>query len=543
MHTRPFAWRAIVAVGIVLLLATDVAANGAYFPEQAFPAMPQIPIQRALIVWRDGTETLVVESSLNSDSPNVGWVLPLPAEPTKLETADPGMLTSLAMSQRASITHDLYPVVKSLVILLSVFVPVAALVIFRKDSRVRRRELGLLVVVYLVILFAFGLMMGTLGGHPASDTLEQGVQISSQQRVGNYKVSVLRAKSSDVLSEWLKAGSLMPLNEKARSIVDRYISEGWCFVVARLVRNTGGAATPHPIAVTFPAGKPIYPMRLTALAGSTTRVELFVAADRQAEADGFRVAAADRYRSVAANERSDPSYYEGVATGLIIGSPEVGEFLWQGCIVTRLTADLPAQAMDKDVTIALTDLAAHRDHFYSARARREIVWTVLLCAGIVLVVACAWLFRAMRRPERRKIMWLSGVALSALIAAAAVYVLLPVVPVQTGSWGHHSWRLQNRNVALFFGLKRLVGQGKLPAEMTPERWAEFPGILLEEGYLEEESILVNPFTGQRMKYERSPGNFSSRKVEGQTWLCFYDINGRETRFELKPWLGASPGEP
>jgi len=543
MHTRPFTWRAIMAVGIILLPATDVAANGAYFPEQAFPAMPEIPVQRALIVWRDGTETLVVESSLDGESPNVGWVLPLPAEPTKLDVADGAMLTSLTMSQRASITHDLSRPVKTLVILLCALIPIAALVIFRTNADIRWCELGLLIVVYLVILLAFSAMLSTAGGGMGLEALEHGVEVSSQQRVGNYEVSVLRAKSSDVLSEWLKTNSLVPLNEKARGIVDRYISEGWCFVVARLVRNTGGAATPHPIAVTFPAGKPIYPMRLTALAGSTTRVELFVAADRQAEAPGFHVATADRYKLSTPVSYAQPCY-EASSTGLIIGSPEVGEFLWQDCVVTRLTADLPPQAMDRDVAIALTDLAAHRDHFYSARARREIVWIVLLCGGIVLVPICAYLFKARRRPARRKIMWMPGLAVPALIAAAAVYVLLPVVPVQTGSWGHHPSYLHNRNHVLSLLLDRLVGHGKLSAEMTPEQLAKFPETLLEAEYLaEEEDLIANPFTGQRMKYERSPGNFSSRKVEGKTWLCFYDIDGRETRFELKPSAGANQDEP
>lgn len=521
-----------LAAGVVLLLASQAVADGVYFPEQAFPAMPEIPVQRALILWRDGTETLVVESSLDGESPNVGWVLPLPAEPTTLDVADGGMLTSLTMSQRASITHDLSRPVIILVILLCALIPIAALVIFRADADIPWFELCLFLIFYFFMLSLFP-TLGAAGGGMALETLEQGVEVSSQQRVGNYEVSVLRAKSSDMLSAWLKTGSLLPLNEKARGIVDGYISEGWCFVVARLVRNAGGAATPHPIAVTFPAGKPIYPMRLTALAGSTTRVELFVAADRQAEANDFHVAAADRYRLSTPVSYAQPCY-EAASTGLIIGSPEIGELLWQDCVVTRLRADLPPQAMDKDVAIALTDLAAHRDHFYSARARREIVSIVLLCVGIVLVVACAWLFRARRRPERRKIMWMPGVAVLALIAAAAVYVLLPVVPVQTGSWGRHPWRLHNRNHVLSILLNRLVSQGKLSAEMTPEQWAESLGTLLEEGYLEEESLIINPFTGQRMKYERSPGNFSSRKVDGKNWLCFYDIDGRETRFELKP---------
>ena len=92
---------------LALLMVSSVLANGVYFPQEAYPAMPTIPIQRAIIVYRDGIETLIVESTVDSESPEVGWILPLPKEPEKLEVADSGMLVSMSMCLRSRLIHDL----------------------------------------------------------------------------------------------------------------------------------------------------------------------------------------------------------------------------------------------------------------------------------------------------------------------------------------------------------------------------------------------------------------------------------------------------
>ena len=77
--------------GAMILLAFTLPAtgNGKYWPTDAFPKTPTIPTQRAMIVFRDGVETLVVESTFQTDSPGVGWVLPLPGAkniPTRPKT-------------------------------------------------------------------------------------------------------------------------------------------------------------------------------------------------------------------------------------------------------------------------------------------------------------------------------------------------------------------------------------------------------------------------------------------------------------------------
>ena len=86
--------RIILAAFFVTLLAPLLAiADGVHTPLVGYPKLPEIPRQCALITYKDGVETLVVESSYQTDSPAVQWILPVPANPDKIEVADKDMLT------------------------------------------------------------------------------------------------------------------------------------------------------------------------------------------------------------------------------------------------------------------------------------------------------------------------------------------------------------------------------------------------------------------------------------------------------------------
>jgi len=207
-----------------------VRANGCYIPQQAYPAMPSIPVQRAIIVHRDGQETLVVESGVQSPSPTVGWILPLPAEPTRLEKADPGMLISASMSLRPWLIHDLRHPWETILWVFGLFfgTPLAALALF-KEPYARRSKL-ILVVWFFCLLTLVGLFLPSLGVSSRSDAIgDSGVTLLSVQKVGDYDTTVLKARSGDDLSQWLTHHGLRALPDTARPIVDSYIKDNWCF--------------------------------------------------------------------------------------------------------------------------------------------------------------------------------------------------------------------------------------------------------------------------------------------------------------------------
>ncbi len=68
--------------------------------------MPSIPVQRAILTYRDRTERLIIESSLDAEGQQFGWIVPVPAKPTALERASPGLLKTLSLNIQPEIVHD-----------------------------------------------------------------------------------------------------------------------------------------------------------------------------------------------------------------------------------------------------------------------------------------------------------------------------------------------------------------------------------------------------------------------------------------------------
>jgi hypothetical protein len=502
-------------------LAAFAAGDGVYLPEVAYPAMPKIPVQRALLTYRDGIETLVVESGLETDSPSVGWVLPLPAEPATLAVADPGMLPSLAFCVRPAVVHDLQATYWPAVLILMFLVPLALFAVLTRGG------VTVWAVVFWGAAYVVLLSLTATAGGPVWERVV-GVDVRSPVRVGGYDVAVLRARDAGALSDWLAANSLKPLDEPARHIAEEYISEGWCFVVGRLARDRPGAAVPHPIRATFPAARPVYPMRLTALAGSKCRVELFVVANGSASAEGFRVVVSGwcslppDYRMHEFLESHEPSL-----AGFVVGSPDVQELMWDGCTVTRLEAHLEPSEMDRDVQIGLGALSRQQTRVWSARGRRETVLSVVLWGLIPLVLSCAIVCYKRRRPSKEGLVLLGSLGGAILLVAAIVYAALPVVPVGPGrSRSEARMRLQYiGKVAQAMAQAGFLNRGPSPAAL-----ADFPRQAVLRNYWEREAgaqAILNPFTGEPMRLERSPGNFSTRQVGDQVYFCLYDDCGRE----------------
>ena len=72
---------ALGAIGILLLLfiaaGRTALADGAFLSERAIKKLPAIPAQSAVIVFRDGQETLIVESALDGEGQSFGCIMPV----------------------------------------------------------------------------------------------------------------------------------------------------------------------------------------------------------------------------------------------------------------------------------------------------------------------------------------------------------------------------------------------------------------------------------------------------------------------------------
>jgi hypothetical protein len=552
IRLAPLAATFLLLVGAV----PPVLADGGFVPETAYAALPAIPAQRALIVYKDGVETLTVESTFDTPSPDVGWILPVPAAPTKVEVADSGTLTSLAVFTGPDIVHDLSGLCWYAIYILP-FLGVIVLIAIVGRRWPTPVELVMMMVYGAILVGLFLPAMGSAGG---GSSATPSVLTVSTEKVGNYEVSVLRAADGKALDAWLAEHGLKDLGSEGRAVADDYAARGWCFAVARLSRDAGGTATPHPLSVTFPAAQPVYPMKLTRVAGSTTHVELYVVADRQAAADGFHLAFADqfadlsvayhgrlaefisrhgeplRYLAGDAGESADPRdptrVFEGRRFGTAIGTPSLVAVLWEGCIVTRLEADLAPADMDRDVDLRWADLRPHRDTFYSRQGRRHAVAGVLLWGAVPILLLVAVFYGRPQRPGRKALRALAILISAVLVMALVAALWYPAVAVGP-SWSRWQDRTQPR---LFEIVARcMVSQDRLHAGMTDRQIEETLRSAPDLGLIDRAEAAgwtINPYTGSPERFERSPGNFATRQADGQTWLCYYDRNGVEERLTI-----------
>lgn len=498
--------------------ASAARANGCYMPEQAYPAMPTIPVQRAIIVHRDGQETLIVESGVQSPSPTVGWILPLPAHPTRIEKADPGMLVSASIALRPELMHDLGKPWAAAPYLLVLLAPPLLVTLLIKDPLKRRAARMRAIGFSLVLAMGMATILPMLSHASVSPSSQPaGINVLSAQRVGDYDVTILKARSADDLSLWLTDRKLMALSPAGQSIADSYIAGNWCFAVAQLHLDGDKLAMPHPLSVTFPAAAPIFPMQLTALAQTTTRVELVVVASQQAQAPGFHLACCDRFTLRYGD-------WDASKTGLTIGHPAVAKLLWDDCIVSKLTADLRPAQMTTDVNIGLAPFSPYRDTAWTSRGRDELVRSILSYGALVMAIALAIAFRGRRWPSRSSARLLGILTLALLLTCGGVYVLLPVVPVSSTDRMSRMWARRS-SIVLNTVLDQHIDELRSAGDTLGRRVVAIVQA--------NPDTATNDLQGTPRRWEYSPGNLGL-SGDDKNKIVLYDIDCHEVAVAVVP---------
>jgi hypothetical protein len=122
------AWLPLAALG-----------DGGFVSATAFERV-QIPDQRALIHFTNGTETLVIDTAFRGEGTNFAWIIPVPSVPT-VEPATAGLFTTLQILFQPEIVHDVFPAYR-LVIVFGLLVAVVIWNVRRggTDSTPRRQD-------------------------------------------------------------------------------------------------------------------------------------------------------------------------------------------------------------------------------------------------------------------------------------------------------------------------------------------------------------------------------------------------------------------
>lgn len=486
----------LIVLGALLALpAIPAFADGKAFPRIAVEAVPDIPQQQALIAFRDGQETMIVESTFETPSPEIGWILPLPAEPTAIAPADAELLDSLATDLRSIVrTADSGAVAWApaawwglgllVMIILTLLVRDRALAA-KKQENGRRLYVdlyALLIGGWFALLILASMFLPTLGGSWQSANVDAGIDVLSQDDVGNYEVSVLQAETADALSDWLAANDLADLSAADRAVVDSYIADGWVFSTARLRVEEGQTLTPHPLAVTFPAAAPIYPMRLTALAGGEeTLLRLFIIADGTAEVDGMECVASDVF-----THKPSPYAAHGEQTLLRIQHPDARKMIWPGATVTHLRGQISRADMTQDIRPVIAETQPQRQIIYTAAAARTLGGGLVACGLIAAVVSIAVMFAGKRRPRQ---VWLAlplGLALVGTVTGVVVAATRTVRPVEYENAGR-AYFIEHHVDTLATVTELYAFEHGLPSSVADVEGAErfLRQTLVEAGYLRE----------------------------------------------------------
>jgi len=171
-------------VGLLLMPSTTALADGGFFIDIGKDIYQ--PSQKAVILYADGREDLILSVRYEGNADDFAWVVPVPSRPN-VEVADPELFWELA-----NLTREM--------------------VLYESD----------------------GFLPG-MGSHegPGVDVLEEKV-------VGPYDVAILSAENPAALTDWLNSnGYSFP--ESGERIVEEYIRNRWYFVASKI--STGKEAS------------------------------------------------------------------------------------------------------------------------------------------------------------------------------------------------------------------------------------------------------------------------------------------------------------
>ena len=486
---------------LCLIFAHQLSYADGFFIPPARKKVPDIPVQRALIKYRGGTESLVIESTLGGEGGYYGWIIPVPGPPKKLERVSPGLLKTVSFQIQPKIHHeDLHEELfgSRIMSIFTILTVITCCSIMRWGARAGAVALPLL-MLSLITLPNFISYRSSPVAFPKANPP---IKITNREIVGDYEVFVLEVQDSSVLNSWLEKNGYSKFQPEAIKIIDDYISHDWVFAVAKLRTVLGGTATPHPILLEFDTDKPVYPMRLTAIPGSTVYLELFVTAEKEAipvnynlqkeYCNFFDFGKIPRGRFNPLEDQ--PGFIPRKFLGLFmeIAHSDASKVMWDGCVLTKFSGKLSSDQMIEDMFFVFKDPNPFRSELYSSlgaynKAYYDLL-IILICGSIVLTI-----YYRSRKRLGIKVSIIKLFILLFLVSAIGFglsYVTVgekvDVHPYSTRGYWH-----DNLQVALF----SLFSE----PDIDFSNGSEFVELLKKDG-------INNPVTGEPIIIENSPGN-------------------------------------
>jgi len=508
----------------ISFLPQAVFADGKYFPEKAYKVPPDIPSQRAIIVYKDGIEKLIIESTLEGKGKEFGWIIPLPAEPNEFREVSPSLIKTLSVVLQPEITHDAAEWISTVFFFVGLVLSIYLIHLYGRKHSVMQ-----FVLLIIIIFIMLSLLMPSLN-RKASISIAD-VEVRDINEVGNYKIFVLKAQKAEALDKWLDSNGFAALDKNDETIVNDYIKDNWCFVAAKLKRNEdGGLSQPHPLAMTFPSKKVLYPLRLTSTVGNDVYLDIFVISNKGLSVSKLQLELSDRFiikeKAYVNMEDKAIKGFAGEKFEQKIGHPEAFKYFWDGCIISRFCGTLSPDQMKKDIVFDISKFDHYQKHYWSKQGAWQYSLIFFFLAIVFIFIALHCLYRGekyknFRNPLIRAVL-LSFVFSS--VSSLTVYAMLPKIKNITTSS-----RIQNivrRSEELSFKEKlgELVSQYYADSEnISIEQYKiAIANLIQNNPQLQKfEHFITNPFGGGVIKQEDSPGNYVIFKDErGVVWRTY-----------------------
>jgi hypothetical protein len=516
----------------VLFFGSLAFGDGCYIPERAIQKFPEISAQRAVLSWKDDKETLVISSALDSQSQNLGWIIPLPAVPETIEKQTPGGLKTLDFCIQPKITHDLHHVIAATIVAAILVNLILGTLFFKREYVIK-----LLVILMMMCIF-WSLLLPAAGGLSSAVVKSDNLSIEKTVNVGSYEISILKASKLADLNSWLSENDFISLPQAANKTVEKYLSKSWVFAAIKLSRGEAGANAPHPIQMQFPSKEAVYPLQLTALAGGSPQFEIFVIADQKASCNFLSEDFCDRFLAEKIDQRvySEPeatnttvheakTEFTGADSGLTIAHSAIQPLMWDNCVLTKFVGAIPAEKMQSDLHFTWIPFKASRQYLYTDQgAKHMALISFVIVAGIWMAISM-FLFRKKIRTLTGSL-WYVGVAIVPVfvlfaIASTYCYQSLPKIAstdVQITRGRHHS------PPDIYFDVAELLE--KQPKLLQGSAQDVSEAILKSSPLNENEPRKrIDRITGMELKQEDSPGNFTVDREDDQILVRIYEYNG------------------
>ena len=213
-------------------------------------------------------------------------------------------------------------------------------------------------------------------GASEPDTMDDGVQVWNESRVGDYTTAIIAGDDGDAVREWLIAHDY-DIPDRASEIIDHYVYTGHRFAAFRYDPLDGVGGSLPPITITYTGTKPCVPIKITAIASvPVLDVMVMTFGEGRAIPDGEYLEVVPDYANIvpAFSTATQTTYYDEVDTAVMaagghgwvvehassthmlegLTDPEAVSLASNNRYVTRFYTRIPQEFMDVDPEFVFT---------------------------------------------------------------------------------------------------------------------------------------------------------------------------------------------